>query len=175
MNMIQKAKEQVQELTKQAYAAAVKEGLLPEDGQEILDAYAELTMYPEYAFQLFSAGEDRLKEPQCLALYTAMKEQIATVAEGESSSLVTLRWDDKKSPLNWTYADLGLGAESGNDQVAAALAEKLRMEEIHSYLLMDLPYDFYWYDKTTGMLGTMSYVRTEEAAMVTERPGTAPM
>ncbi|MGM9546322.1 MAG: arginine--tRNA ligase [Vescimonas sp.] len=30
MNMIQKAKEQVQELTKQAYAAAVKEGLLPE-------------------------------------------------------------------------------------------------------------------------------------------------
>ena len=30
MNMIQKAKEQVQELTKQAYAVAVKEGLLPE-------------------------------------------------------------------------------------------------------------------------------------------------
>ena len=30
MNMIQKAKEQVQELTKQAYAAAVKENLLPE-------------------------------------------------------------------------------------------------------------------------------------------------
>ena len=30
MNMIQKAKEQVQELTKQAYTAAVKEGLLPE-------------------------------------------------------------------------------------------------------------------------------------------------
>ena len=30
MNMIQKAKEQVQELTKQAYAAAVQEGLLPE-------------------------------------------------------------------------------------------------------------------------------------------------
>ena len=30
MNMIQKAKEQVQELTRQAYAAAVKEGLLPE-------------------------------------------------------------------------------------------------------------------------------------------------
>ena len=30
MNMIQKAKEQVQELTKQAYAAAVKDGLLPE-------------------------------------------------------------------------------------------------------------------------------------------------
>ena len=30
MNMIQKAKEQVQELTKQAYAAAVKESLLPE-------------------------------------------------------------------------------------------------------------------------------------------------
>ena len=30
MNMIQKAKEQVQELTKHAYAAAVKEGLLPE-------------------------------------------------------------------------------------------------------------------------------------------------
>ena len=30
MNMIQMAKEQVQELTKQAYAAAVQEGLLPE-------------------------------------------------------------------------------------------------------------------------------------------------
>ena len=30
MNMIQKAKEQVQQLTKQAYAAAVKENLLPE-------------------------------------------------------------------------------------------------------------------------------------------------
>ena len=34
MNMIQKAKEQVQELTKQAYAAAVKENLLP-DGVSI--------------------------------------------------------------------------------------------------------------------------------------------
>ena len=30
MNMIQKAKEQVQGLTKQAYTAAVKENLLPE-------------------------------------------------------------------------------------------------------------------------------------------------
>ena len=80
-----------------------EEGLLPEDGQEILDAYAEQTMYPEYAFSLFSAGEDRLPDERSQALYNAIKEEIGKVAEGEASSLVTLRWSDKESPLKWTY------------------------------------------------------------------------
>ena len=145
-----------------------EEGLLPDDGQEILDAYAELTMYPEYAFELFSAGEDRLKNAQNLALYTAIKEEIIKVAAGESNSLVTLQWEYTESPLKWTYDEMSLTAGSSNDQVGEALYEKLRMGDIHSYLLMDLPYDFYWYDKTVGMLGTISYVRTGEAAIVTE-------
>ena len=120
-----------------------EEDLLPEDGQEILDIYAELTMYPEYAMQLFSAGEDRLTDQRHLALYNAMKEKIALVAEGKASSLMILSWDYTESPLCWTYEELQLTAESSDDQVGAALQEKLRMGDIHSYLLMDLPYDFY--------------------------------
>ena len=145
-----------------------EEDLLPEDGQEILDAYAELTMYPEYAFQLFSAGEDRLTDQRCLALYNALKERIALVAEGKASSLVTLQWDYMESPLRWTYEELDVSAESSDDRVGEALQAKLRLEDIHAYLLMDLPYDFYWYDKTAGMLGTLSYVRYNGAAIVTE-------
>ena len=145
-----------------------EEDLLPEDGQEILDAYAELTMYPEYAFELFSAGEDRLTDERSLALYNAIKEQIGKVAEGEASSLVTLTWDYTKSPLKWTYGEMGLTAANGDSDVNSVLQRKLRMNEIHGYLLMDLPYDFYWYDKTAGMIGTIKYVRTDTAVIVTE-------
>ena len=116
-----------------------EEDLLPEDGQEILDVYAELTMYPEYAFELFSAGEDRLTDERSLALYNAIKEKIGKVAEGEASSLVTLAWDYTESPLKWTYEEMGLTAGNSNEDVAKALGEKLRMSDIHGYLLMDLP------------------------------------
>ena len=145
-----------------------EEDLLPEDGQEILDAYAELTMYPEYAFQLFSAGEDRLTDERSLALYNAIKEQIGKVAAGEASSLVTLTWDYTKSPLKWTYGEMGLTAANSDSDVNSVLQQKLRMNEIHGYLLMDLPYDFYWYDKTAGMIGTIKYVRTDTSVIVTE-------
>ena len=71
MNMIQKAKEQVQELTKQAYAAAVKENLLPEG----------VTVEPSVEIPKDVSNGD-YTTTFCLAAAKAMKmnpRQVATV------------------------------------------------------------------------------------------------
>ena len=71
MNMSQKAKEQVQELTKQAYAAAVKEGLLPEG----------VTVEPSVEIPKDVSNGD-YTTTFCLAAAKAMKmnpRQVATV------------------------------------------------------------------------------------------------
>ena len=74
MNMIQKAKEQVQELTKQAYAAAVQEGLLPEG----------VTLEPSVEIPKDVSNGD-YTTTFCLAAAKAMKmnpRQVATILTG---------------------------------------------------------------------------------------------
>ena len=71
MNMIQKAKEQVEQLTKQAYAAAVKENLLPEG----------VTVEPSVEIPKDVSNGD-YTTTFCLAAAKAMKmnpRQVATV------------------------------------------------------------------------------------------------
>ena len=94
MNMIQKAKEQVQQLTKQAYAAAVKENLLPEG----------VTVEPSVEIPKDVSNGD-YTTTFCLAAAKAMKmnpRQVATGfdgAYGAGGQLLHLRGDRR----SWLY------------------------------------------------------------------------
>lgn len=133
-----------------------EEGMLPES-EEILDTYAELAMYPEFAVSLFAAGESRLDGMQ-LVVYNALRDQISAIASGESVSKLCLKWEFGSSPLSWSYSELGVDG-SDNEAIVKAIRDKLSLSDIHNYLLMDMPFELYWYDKTQGMRSDFSFAK----------------
>ena len=153
-----------QEIISDVISIIPEEGILP-DGEEILNYYAELAMYPERAMSMYSIGEQQL-EPRQQALYNALKEQVALIAQGRRSSGVELKWTTESSPLSWTYEELGISMETDNAQTLESLQKALDMNSIHSCLLADLPFDFYWYDKPTGLRLAMICSRTDSGLTI---------
>ncbi|MBR1584601.1 MAG: hypothetical protein IJ662_03575, partial [Clostridia bacterium] len=96
-------------------------------------------------------------EPMAQVIYDLMKAHIVQVAAGEEGSaefdlpLSELGFQEK-----YTADDLGLDASAqfsdGADKISEQLqqvAADLRMA--HAALLLDLPYELYWYDKSAGL------------------------
>ena len=144
-----------------------EEGALP-DSDEILDTYAQMVMYPQYTMSLFSVGDNRLGDDRLVYIYDALETAIKKIAAGNQLSTLELKLDASSSPLAWSYDELGVTADSDDSQVTKSLFSALKLDDIHGYLMMDLPYDLYWYDKTSdgGMKAYMGYVRTEDGRAV---------
>ena len=93
--------------------------------------------------------------------YDKIKAAATEIAAGErDSSTVTFE-------LTWTPADAGVSSFTAEgvdmNKVFTDLKTKLDSSEIMAYLLVDCPYEFYWYDKVVGMsgnLGATSYTST---------------
>ena len=103
------------------------------------------------------------------ALYQESKPLIRQIADGErestilSLSFVTLV-DNKNT---WTQEELGLDSlytvnSDGykvmkSKEIVNALASKLDLRSVLTALLVDCPYEMYWYDKTVGVYPSISY------------------
>ena len=153
------------EVMSDIYTVIPEEGTLP-DSDEILDSYAQQVMYPQYSISMFSLGPDRLGERQ-QHIYDELKKAIESIAGGTSLSCLELSYTSADSPLVWTYEELGVSA--GDSTISNKLFEKMDIKGIHDYLVMDLPFDLYWYDKTVdgGMKTLLGYTPVENGVAVT--------
>ena len=114
------------------------------DNDELFAGYVQQLMYPSYGVSLFadwgsSTGvlNDSEKE-----IYTQLKSKIESVAANGGSTEFTL--DVSSLDITWT------GEEDGYKTM-------LDTSKIIDCLLVDCPYDLYWFDKTAGASWGMSY------------------
>lgn len=98
---------------------------------------------------LGEVGRDRLTDPNQLKIYDELKEVIENIAAGNVTAT-----EDIAIPVSmtWTLDSLGITDPSDGTAIAGAVGRRLSdlLEPVVSYLLMDCPYDFYWFDKTPG-------------------------
>ena len=105
-----------------------------------------------------TAGKSKLTGADA-NLYNVLKQLIHQVAEGERSDThFVIEVRDIFDKLTYTAEDLGLETLYGSDGNLTAEARdainavrKLDTNKVIAALLIDCPYDLYWYDKTVGV------------------------
>lgn len=129
---------------------------LPEeipDNEELFAGYAEGVFYSDlYKDEASEAnlGETKLTNATEKKFYTTMKANIKKIAAGSVSSTVF----SANQQFTWTAGQLGVSQITSynvGDLVNRKFNATVDMGKIISYLLMDCPFDLYWYDKTEGM------------------------
>lgn len=80
-----------------------------------------------------------------LDIYNYVYDEIEKAANGNLSSTVIRYPND----IVWTYSELGFTNGYDSEILSDKIGEVFR--SVHNYLLFDLPYTFYWYDKTKGV------------------------
>ena len=93
-------------------------------------------------------------------LYAGLKEQVTKTAAGEVPETVfSFTPDELGLPAYFTYDELGLSASPTPQEIQEALKARLKDEidlgKVLTALTTDMPYEMYWYDKTSGT--TYSY------------------
>ncbi len=97
------------------------------------------------------------------AVYLYLHEQIEAVANAQSASAVFVadsaklaEWERAGLQLKWTNAELGVESITDTEAVSARFWEQLSLSDLMTALIHDCPYELYWYDKTVGVLSSVS-------------------
>lgn len=118
--------------------------------EELFSGYVEKVLYGdlyEDSSSYGSLGSSRLKTKESRAVYAALKEQIEKIAAGELESTEI----QVIGKLSWTAEELGIRDWFKDDYVSLAVekfSKVVDMDSILKYLLIDCPYELYWFDKT---------------------------
>lgn len=118
------------------------------DNDELFAGYVEQLFYEGFndgIATLGNVGADRLTDPKQKTAYTELKKVIEKVAAGEKTAT-----DGINVPyaMTWTTAELGSDFNAAADVAGDKILEAI--DPVISYLLMDCPYELYWFDKTLG-------------------------
>lgn len=132
------------------YSVVTVEGT---DPQEMLDGFALREMYGMRGVATWGVTARRtLSEPMKL-LYDALKEEIEKVAIGSRSSTVFTFSAEEMKEMGFNtifeYTD-GAGFYAQVDIFLAQVSDA-EIGKLLNALLLDCPYDMYWYDQTSGM------------------------
>ena len=140
------------------------------DPDELARGYVEEAFYGECASQTAPASQDSLSTlanwgasiltGDALSLYALLKDHVAAVAAEGGSSAYSVDW--VSDPVE---------AESSAGALSAAI-ETLALTDVFNSLLVDCPYELYWFDKTSGLMyyfedGTYSLELTDDGYVVT--------
>lgn len=129
------------------------------DNDEMLAGYVEKLLYQDIndEVELFgNIGGDRLTGIN-KSIYNELRTKIEAVAAGEA---VSTEFKFSKT-IKLTTQDIG-GVFS-EESIGEAFEEKVDRKGILSYLLMDCPYDLYWFDKTDGMVCRYTVTGSDES------------
>ena len=93
-----------------------------------------------------------------LMVYNIVKSKVEQIAAGEiTSTEISITLDDLGlSGKKWTASELGVEAIVANNSITTEAKEAVKnlinidISDIVYRLLVDCPYDLYWYDKTIG-------------------------
>lgn len=126
------------------------------DNDELFAGYVERLFYGDNGIELYgNLGEDRL-EGVDKSYYNVLKKVVAEIASGNRNNTqieITLA-DLGITQSTWTFSELGV---TSKDDAVKEVSKKIRpnLKPILDYLLVDCPYELYWFDKTanTGIDG----------------------
>ena len=124
------------------------------DNDELFTEYVQQLLYPEYGgASLFgNYGEQVLSESQ-QAVYEKLKSEIERVAKnGGSTQFYT--GQDQYITLTWDTS------ETEADKLTSELS--IHVGKILDCLMIDCPYELYWYDKTSGAGFHYNYMKNIE-------------
>ena len=122
----------------------IDEGALP-DGQELLDSYAQMLLYPQYSMTLFSLGPQSFEDSRQQYIYNQLKDWIVKVAAGEQNSHFVLTIPTDPS-LSWSRSNELNNAS--NDKLVSAVYAAADISTIIDCLVADMPYELYWLGKS---------------------------
>ena len=130
------------------------------DHDELFAEYVQQMMYPHYGVSTFANwGMDALTGLD-KTIYEKLKAKIKEVAKGElNSASFTLTWEDLDiQKTSWTEEELGttiIDNQTISQTAIAAVMNKIgynsaAVANILDLLLVDCPYELYWFDKSTS-------------------------
>lgn len=131
---------------------------MEQTSEELFAGYVD----KEFGVQLFSdeaavekgTGYKKLTGAN-LTLYRQLRAEIAKIADGERTS-TKIECD---VDLEYTYEELGITDDDDDDEFSykffEAFYKDVSLKKIFNYLLVDCPYDLYWFDKVHS--GAMSF------------------
>lgn len=132
------------------------------DHDELFAEYVQQMMYPHCGVSTFANwGMDALTGLD-KTIYEKLKAKIKEVAEQGGSTEFTLSLEELDIKTRWTKEELGITgewAENGTftQETVNAFQTKVFTQDnqkIIRTLMVDCPYDLYWYDKTAGSLSS---------------------
>lgn len=140
----------IQELP--AESISWNDGTLP-DSDELLAGYLQQQMYAGRNDGITVLGDFGRQELTGvnLKIYEGLKREIARIASGaRSSTVIEIPVADLGlTKTRWTAEELGV---TTTDELLAAVQEETGLDIFLAtdYLLVDCPYELYWYNKTAG-------------------------
>lgn len=140
------------------------------DNEELLDGYVMNILGLNSGISTLANYGDKVLNEQEKAIYDQLKASIAGVASDGGSTEFELVSDNS---WTFTYEELGWSGwpEKITDEMNAQLLQKtgISIEKIIDALLVDCPYELYWYDKTDGASIAYSY-RSKGQAIIFSIP-----
>lgn len=127
----------------------VEEGIVPDvdlpENAELFDGYVYQMFYGDYGASLYgNVGGEKLTGDEKI-IYDTLKAQIESIASGQRPSTKDIVFSaDSSQKLSMIGTLTGTQQEIQKEVSAKAF-------RVLQYLLMDCPYDLYWFDKTSGM------------------------
>ncbi len=138
------------------------------DSDELFSEYADRVFYGDSGIAALANYGSKILDKQSLAIYNQLKEAVTEVAEGSRTSTVV---NVDVEGLKWTLKELGIDStgkvkETVEEEIDEAV--KARLETILDCLMVDCPYELYWFDKTTGFIykyGITEYISTADGSI----------
>ena len=136
---------------------------IPDFGEDfkndfLFSVYVEDQFLDNLPATLGTAGRDRLPSEATKYIYGVLKPQIEKIAAGDiHSTVIEVEEPELSMQLSWSKDELGLDVlRSGGSFTQEAVnaigkAVSGELDKIMNALLVDCPYDLYWYDKTVGV------------------------
>ncbi len=123
-------------------------GSLP-DSDALFEGYLESLFYGDYGIATMANYGQTVLEGKPLTLYTTLRGLVEEVAAGTRSSTIFAL---DPSDYSWTAKELGTDA-ADSDVLYSLMTDEVYFltAEAVSCLLMDCPYELYWYDKLSGV------------------------
>lgn len=121
------------------------------DNDELFAGYVEKLFYNEGISTYANWGEERL-EGTDRQVYDILKTAVMEIAGGtRKSTVITIPLKTLSGVrTEWTSADAGvdIGYPLSNEAMQAIMLKVVDINKVLSYLMVDCPYELYWYKKT---------------------------
>ncbi len=121
--------------------------------EDLFAGYVEKQMYQGGVSVFASSHGENVLTGTSLRVYRELKTALADIAAKGGSTVVNISKE--------AFGSISVGYSQGQDPrqvIAPVLANALNFQTLMNCLLIDCPYELYWFDKTEGMSFSFGYL-----------------